>query len=78
MVEHHKRFDPAYADAREKAQELGDPSYFYAYMSQPKNQLDTFKVSGLTPPAPGAAFQMRVDTDPHTGSDVTARTGLGR
>lgn len=42
-VEHHKRFDPAYFDAREKARtELGDPSYFYSYMSQPKKQLKTF------------------------------------
>ena len=45
FVEHHKRFDPAYADGREKArQDLGDLSYFYAYMSQPKTQLETFKV----------------------------------
>ncbi|PWN48312.1 NAD(P)-binding protein [Violaceomyces palustris] len=44
MVEHHKRFDPAYADGREKARsDLGDLSYFYSYMSQPKNQLSTFK-----------------------------------
>lgn len=43
FVEHHKRFDPAYSDAREKARtELGEPSYFYAYMSQPKTQLATF------------------------------------
>lgn len=42
-VEHHKRFDPAYFDARQKARtELGDPSYFYSYMSQPKKQLQTF------------------------------------
>ncbi|GAK62496.1 uncharacterized protein PAN0_001c0696 [Moesziomyces antarcticus] len=44
MVEHHKRFDPAYADARERARSgLGDMNYFYSYMSQPKNQLETFK-----------------------------------
>lgn len=44
MVEHHKRFDPAYADARERARaELGDINYFYSYMSQPKRQLETFK-----------------------------------
>ena len=42
-VEHHKRFDPAYADARYKAQKLGDFNYFYSYMSQPKSQLETFK-----------------------------------
>ena len=43
-VEHHKRFDPAYADARQRARdELGDMNYFYSYMSQPKNQLETFK-----------------------------------
>ncbi|KAK0383506.1 hypothetical protein NLU13_9417 [Sarocladium strictum] len=42
-VEHHKRFDPAYADARFRAQKLGDFNYWYSYMSQPKYQLDTFK-----------------------------------
>ncbi|KAI5924794.1 D-galacturonic acid reductase [Camillea tinctor] len=42
-VEHHKRFDPAYSDARYKAQKLGDFNYFYSYMSQPKFQLETFK-----------------------------------
>lgn len=35
-VEHHKRFDPAYADARFRATKLGDFNYFYSYMSQPK------------------------------------------
>ncbi|KAL3957360.1 hypothetical protein ACCO45_007938 [Purpureocillium lilacinum] len=43
FVEHHKRFDPAYSDARFKARTLGDFNYFYAYMSQPKYQLETFK-----------------------------------
>ncbi|EON63551.1 NAD binding Rossmann fold oxidoreductase [Coniosporium apollinis CBS 100218] len=43
FVEHHKRFDPAYADARHKAKNLGDFNYFYSYMSQPKSQLETFK-----------------------------------
>lgn len=45
-VEHHKRFDPAYADARHRAKNtavLGDFSHFYSYMSQPKSQLETFK-----------------------------------
>ncbi|KAK6365368.1 hypothetical protein LTS17_011340 [Exophiala oligosperma] len=42
-VEHHKRFDPAYADARFRARDLGDFNYFYSYMSQPKSQLETFK-----------------------------------
>lgn len=42
-IEHHKRFDPAYSDARYKAQKLGDFNYFYSYMSQPKSQLETFK-----------------------------------
>ncbi|KAF7544030.1 hypothetical protein G7Z17_g10274 [Cylindrodendrum hubeiense] len=42
-VEHHKRFDPAYNDARYKAKTLGDFNYFYSYMSQPKSQLETFK-----------------------------------
>lgn len=43
FVEHHKRFDPAYSDARFKAQKLGDFNYYYSYMSQPKSQLETFK-----------------------------------
>ncbi|PGH11340.1 hypothetical protein AJ79_04956 [Helicocarpus griseus UAMH5409] len=42
-VEHHKRFDPAYSDARARARTLGDFNYFYSYMSQPKSQLETFK-----------------------------------
>ena len=42
-IEHHKRFDPAYSDARVRAQSLGDFNYFYSYMSQPKSQLETFK-----------------------------------
>lgn len=43
MVEHHKRFDPVYCDARAKAISLGHFNYFYSYMSQPKRQLDTFR-----------------------------------
>jgi len=45
FVEHHKRFDPAYADARFRARsgKLGEFNYFYSYMSQPKSQLETFK-----------------------------------
>ncbi|KAI9692378.1 MAG: hypothetical protein M1822_006609 [Bathelium mastoideum] len=43
FIEHHKRFDPAYADARHRARNLGDFNYFYSYMSQPKSQLETFK-----------------------------------
>ncbi|KAB8300411.1 hypothetical protein EYC80_000587 [Monilinia laxa] len=42
-IEHHKRFDPAYSDARYKSLGLGDFNYFYSYMSQPKSQLETFK-----------------------------------
>jgi D-galacturonate reductase len=42
-VEVHKRFDPIYADARDRIAQLGDFSYMYSYMSQPKHQLDTFK-----------------------------------
>lgn len=43
-IEHHKRFDPAYADARHRAHTtLGDFNYFYSYMSQPKSQLATFR-----------------------------------
>ena len=43
FIEHHKRFDPAYADARTRAKTLGDFNYFYSYMSQPKSQLETFR-----------------------------------
>ncbi|KFX90248.1 hypothetical protein O988_08287 [Pseudogymnoascus sp. VKM F-3808] len=43
FIEHHKRFDAAYADAKFKAKKLGDFDYFYSYMSQPKSQLETFK-----------------------------------
>ncbi|CDH51341.1 d-galacturonic acid reductase [Lichtheimia corymbifera JMRC:FSU:9682] len=43
MVEHHKRFDPVYGDARAKIQKLGEFNYYYAYMSQRKQQLDTFR-----------------------------------
>lgn len=42
-VEVHKRWDPIYADARDRIQGLGPFSYLYAYMSQPKHQLHTFK-----------------------------------
>lgn len=42
-IEHHKRYDPAYADAKFRAKKLGDFNYFYSYMSQPKFQLETFK-----------------------------------
>jgi len=43
--EFHKRFDPLYADAvaRISSGGLGDLSYFHAYMSQPKSQLQTFR-----------------------------------
>ena len=43
FIEHHKRFDPAYSDAKARAKGLGDFNYFYSYMSQPKSQLETFK-----------------------------------
>jgi len=42
-IEHHKRYDPVYWDARAKAATLGDFNYFYSYMSQPKSQLQTFR-----------------------------------
>lgn len=43
-VEVHKRLDPFYADARDRARSaLGNFNYMYAYMSQPKHQLETFK-----------------------------------
>lgn len=43
-VEVHKRLDPFYADARDRVKSgLGNFQYMYAYMSQPKHQLETFK-----------------------------------
>lgn len=41
-MEVHKRWDPIYADARDRISELGDFSFFSSYMSQPKTQLKTF------------------------------------
>jgi D-galacturonate reductase len=44
VAEVHKRWDPFYADARDRARStLGNFNYMYAYMSQPKHQLETFK-----------------------------------
>ncbi|MES1906865.1 MAG: hypothetical protein MHM6MM_000094 [Cercozoa sp. M6MM] len=45
QVEVHKRWDPIYADAatRIRAGEVGDLTYFHAFMSQPKKQLETFR-----------------------------------
>ena len=42
-VEVHKRWDPLYADARDRIQQMGDFSFFTSYMSQPKKQLHTFR-----------------------------------
>lgn len=42
-VEVHKRWDPIYVDAKQRVSTFGDFSYFYSYMSQPKQQLVTFK-----------------------------------
>lgn len=43
FVEHHKRFDPVYSDAKARAQSLGEFNFFNAWMSQPKSQLETFR-----------------------------------
>jgi D-galacturonate reductase len=42
-MEVHKRWDPLYADARDRIRDLGDFSFFSSYMSQPKSQLETFR-----------------------------------
>ncbi|MEM6364340.1 MAG: Gfo/Idh/MocA family oxidoreductase [Planctomycetota bacterium] len=42
-MEVHKRWDPIYADARDRISSLGDFGFFQSYMSQPKSQLDTFR-----------------------------------
>ncbi|KAG9314514.1 hypothetical protein JVU11DRAFT_5311 [Chiua virens] len=43
FVEHHKRFDPVYSDAKARTQALGEFNFFSAWMSQPKSQLETFR-----------------------------------
>lgn len=43
FVEHHKRFDPVYSDAKARAANLGEFNFFSAWMSQPKSQLETFR-----------------------------------
>lgn len=43
FVEHHKRFDPAYSDAKARSDALGEFNFFSAWMSQPKTQLATFR-----------------------------------
>ena len=42
-MEVHKRWDPIYADARDRIRQLGDFSFFSSFMSQPKYQLQTFR-----------------------------------
>jgi D-galacturonate reductase len=42
-MEVHKRWDPIYADARDRIRQLGDFSFFSSFMSQPKSQLQTFR-----------------------------------
>ncbi len=42
-MEVHKRWDPMYADARDRIRTLGEFGFFSSYMSQPKSQLDTFR-----------------------------------
>jgi D-galacturonate reductase len=42
-MEVHKRWDPLYADARDRIRQLGDFSFFSSFMSQPKYQLQTFR-----------------------------------
>ena len=42
-MEVHKRWDPIYADARDRIRQLGEFSFFQSFMSQPKYQLETFR-----------------------------------
>eukprot|EP00605_Chrysophyceae_sp_TOSAG23-4_P000582 GSChrysophyteH1.ASY1.ANO1.659.1 assembled CDS len=42
-IEVHKRWDPIYADARDRIRGLGKFSFLHSYMSQPKHQLETFR-----------------------------------
>ncbi|KAL7772328.1 hypothetical protein CFE70_002286 [Pyrenophora teres f. teres 0-1] len=57
-IEHHKRYDPAYADARFRAQKLGDFNYFYSYMSQPKS----VKCSSRTMPVTNEIIRSQLET----------------
>lgn len=41
-VEVHKRLDPFYADARDRAKSLGGLQYLASYMSQPKHQVRAY------------------------------------
>ena len=43
-MEVHKRWDPIYRDARDRIRQLGEFSFFQSYMSQPKSQLETFRL----------------------------------
>ncbi len=43
MVEFHKRYDPIYRDAVNRAASLGNFGYMFSFMSQPKSQLTTFR-----------------------------------
>jgi len=42
-IEVHKRWDPIYVDAKDRIRTLDNFSFFSAYMSQPKKQLETFR-----------------------------------
>ncbi len=42
-MEVHKRWDPIYADARDRIRQLGEFCFFSSFMSQPKYQLETFR-----------------------------------
>ena len=42
-MEVHKRWDPIYVDARDRIRRLGDFSFLNSYMSQPKQQLESFR-----------------------------------
>lgn len=42
-MEVHKRWDPMYADARDRIRQLGEFNFFSSFMSQPKSQLETFR-----------------------------------
>ena len=63
-IEVHKRYDPIYRDARDRIQQLGAFSFFQAYMSQPKHQLETFKV--------GAGVSGRADRADGASSSIAA------
>ncbi|KAJ3526755.1 hypothetical protein NMY22_g10044 [Coprinellus aureogranulatus] len=72
-VEHHKRYDPTYSDAKARVATLGEFNFFNAWMAQPKSQLETFKAwagkdSDIRQAGPFAVNPQNKCTDDSLGS----------